>query len=348
MKNVAIGKRWVGDGEPCFIIAEAGSNHNGSLEQAKRLIDIAAEAGADAVKFQLFRAAKLYPKSAGVSDYLKLSKAIYDLVAEMEMPYEWIPELAGYCKEKGLLFLASAFDEQSVDALDPYLAAFKIASYEMTHIPLVRYIAKKGKPVVISTGTANLEEIRETVEAFREDGNDEIVLLQCTAGYPAPLESLNVRVVQTLKQTFGVPAGLSDHSRDPWVAPLCAVAVGANVIEKHFTFSNELPGPDHRFALEPDELRSMVRKIREAEKSLGTGLKTVQPVEAELRAFARRSIFAVRDIDEGQTLTQDNIAVLRCGKLQGCLEPKSYDEIVNRRAARRIAAESPIRPGDYE
>lgn len=346
MKRIAVGQQLIGDEEPCFVIAEAGSNHNGSLDQAKRLIDIAVNAGADAIKFQTFRAAKLYPKSAGVSDYLKIPESIYDIIAKMEMPYDWIPELSECCKKSGILFLSSAFDEQSVDVLDPYLAAFKIASYEMTHIPLVRYVAKKGKPVIISTGTANLEEVRETVEEFRGTGNDQLILMQCTASYPAPLDSLNVRVVQTLKQTFNVPVGLSDHSRDPLVAPLSAVAIGANLIEKHFTFSNELPGPDHRFALEPDELRLMVQRIRDVERTLGKGEKAVQPVETELRAFARRSVFATRDIPAGETLTPNNVAVLRCGKLSPGLQPKQYPEILGRRAARFIRAESAVTAED--
>lgn len=346
MRKIEIGHRLVGDEEPCFIIAEAGSNHNRSLEQAKRLIDIAAEAGADAVKFQTFLAAKLYPKTAGTSDYLNIPKSIYDITAEMELPYEWIPALAAHCVEKGILFLSSVFDEQSSDFLDPYLVAFKIASYEITHIPLIQYVAKKGKPVIISTGTANLKEVRETVEEFRQTGNDQIILMQSTASYPAPVDSLNVRAVQTLKQTFSVPAGLSDHSRDPVVGPLAAVALGANLIEKHFTLSNELPGPDHRFALEPAELRLMIQKVREAEKALGNGEKVMHPIEAELRGFARRSIFAVRDIAKGEVFSEKNIAVLRCGKLPEGLQPKYYPELLGRRAIRAIPAESAIQPGD--
>jgi N-acetylneuraminate synthase len=347
MNKIRIGQRLVGDGEPCFIIAEAGSNHNRSLERAKRLIDVAADAEADAVKFQTFRAAKLYPKAAGTSDYLNISKSIYDLIAEMELPYEWIPALADYCSEKAIVFLSSVFDERSSDLLDPHLPAFKIASYEITHIPLIRYVAKKGKPVIISTGTANLEEVREAVEEFRQTGNDQIILMQSTASYPAPVDSLNVRAVQTLKQTFSVPAGLSDHSRDPVVGPVAAVALGANLIEKHFTLSNELPGPDHRFALEPAELRLMIQKVREAEKALGDGEKAMHPIEAELRGFARRSIFAVRQIAEGEVFSEENVAVLRCGKLPAGLPPKYYPELLGRRATRALAAESAIQPGDF-
>ncbi len=345
--KVRIGRRWIGEEGPCFIIAEAGTNHNGNLEQAFRLIDVAASAGADAVKFQVFRANRLYAKSAGLSDYLKISKPIYDIIAEMEMPYEWLPQLAAYCQEKSILFLASVFDEESADRLDPHVGAFKIASYEMNHLPLVRHVAKKGKPVIISTGTANLDEVAETVHEFRRTGNDQLMLMQCTAAYPAPLDSLNVRAVVTMKSTFGVPVGLSDHSRDPLVGPLAAVALGANLIEKHFTLSNELPGPDHYFALEPAELQLMIQKVREAENALGTGEKEMHPAEAELRWFARRSIFAVRDIGIGEAFTEENIAILRCGKLKGFLEPKHFPDLLGKSAQRKISAESALQREDY-
>ncbi|MBI3953638.1 MAG: N-acetylneuraminate synthase family protein, partial [Chloroflexi bacterium] len=288
---VQIAQRSIGEREPCFIIAEAGSNHNGSLAQAKRLIDVAAEAGADAVKFQLFRASKLYPKSAGESEFLKMARPIYDIIADMEMPYEWLPELAGYCQEKGIIFLASVFDEESADRMDPYVPAHKIASAEMTHLPLVQHVARKGKPVIISTGTADMGEVAATVEAFLQTGNKRLMLMQCTTFYPAPLESLNLRGMVTMKDAFGVPVGFSDHSRDPLVGPLAAVALGANLLEKHFTLSNRLPGPDHSYALEPLELRLMVQKMREVEQALGSGKKEVQAAEAELRRFARRSVF---------------------------------------------------------
>ncbi len=292
--QIQIGAREVGDGRPCFVIAEAGSNHNGSLEQARCLIDAAADAGADAVKFQIFRAERLYPRSAGLSDYLGVQKSIFDVIAELEVPFGWIPALAEHCRARQVVFLASAFDEESVDALDPYVPAFKVASYEMTHYPLLRHTAAKGKPVLVSTGTATLDEVAEMVDVFRATGNPGLVLMQCTAAYPAPLESLNVRVVPALKAAFGVPVGLSDHSRDAVIGPLAAVAVGANSVEKHFTLGNRLPGPDHRFGLEPDELRRMVEAVRETERALGDGRKSVHPVEEELRHFARRSVFTRR------------------------------------------------------
>jgi N-acetylneuraminate synthase len=343
---VRIGDSLVGDGYPCYIIAEAGSNHDGSLDQAYALIDAAADARADAVKFQVFRADRLYPKSAGVSEYLKLDRPIYDIVAELELPYEWLPLLVARCRERGIRFLASAFDEESADLVGPFVDAFKIASYEMTQIPLLRHVASMGKPVIVSTGTADLDEVRASVEAFRATGNDDLILLQCTAAYPAPIESLNIRALATLKSIFAVPAGLSDHSRDPVVAPIAAVAVGANVIEKHFTLSNSLPGPDHRFAVEPDELHLLVEKVREAEAALGNGEKTVDPVERELRQFARRSIFTARDIRAGEAFTRENLVILRNGALAPGLEPSRFDDLLGRHAARDLVTETSLRDLD--
>src|SRR5205823_2372889 len=179
--RVRIGARWVGDGEPAYVVAEAGSNHNGSFEQALRLVDVAAEAGADAVKFQHFKAAKLYPKSAGETDYLKISRPIYDIIHDMETPDDWVSLLATHCSSRGLAFLSTPFDEESVDLLDRHVPAFKVASYEMTHSPLLRHIARKGKPMIVSTGAAMLEEVRHAVDVIRSEGNTQIIVLQCTA-----------------------------------------------------------------------------------------------------------------------------------------------------------------------
>ena len=346
MQNIRIGDRLIGDGNPCFIVAEAGSNHNGKLELAKQLIDAAASSNADAVKFQLFRANRMYPQSAGVSEYLKIAEPIYDVVSKLEMPYDWIPALAAYCKEKKVLFFASVFDEESVDQLDPHVQAFKIASYELTHLPLIRYVASKNKPIILSTGAASLTEVAATVEEVRRS-NTRLILMQCTAAYPAPLETLNVRVIPSMKSIFGVPVGLSDHSRDPFIGPLAAVSLGANMIEKHLTMDNDLPGPDHRFALEPEEFRSMVQRIRYVEKALGTGQKVTQPIEEELRAFARRSIFVIRDIEVGEVLTRGNIAILRRGKLSHGLEPVEFEAVLGKRAKRRLQLNTPLQRDDY-
>jgi sialic acid synthase SpsE len=346
MTRVRIGERWVGDGEPAYIVAEAGSNHNGSFEQALRLIDAAADARADAVKFQQFKAAKLYPRSAGASDYLNTPRSIYEIVRDMETPDDWVPELAGHCRRRGVAFLSSPFDEESADLLDPWVPAFKVASYELTHTPLLRHIARKGKPMIVSTGAAVLDEVLRSVEIIRAEGNEQIVLLQCTAKYPTPLDAVNARALVSLRDATGLPTGLSDHSRDPVLAPVVAVALGACVIEKHFTLSNLLPGPDHAFAVEPVELRMLVQRVRDAEQALGHGRKETLPEEEELRAFARRSIFAARDIRPGEPLTRENVAVLRCGKLGFGLPPEALESVMGRTTARAIGAEALIRLED--
>lgn len=347
LRSVTLGARTVGEGHPCLVIAEAGSNHNGSFEQALQLVDVAADAGADAVKFQVFDASRLYSKGAGKSDYLKLDESIYDVIAHAQLPLDWLPGLVAHCRERGVMFIVSVFDEGNADLVDEYVDVFKIASYEMTHTPLLQHTARKGKPVILSTGTAEMAEVAQAVGEFRATGNNALVLLQCTAAYPAPFESLNLRAMQAMRGAFDVPVGFSDHSRDPISAPLAAAALGASVIEKHFTLSNDLPGPDHRFALEPPELREMIRRIREVEQALGTGEKRAHPAEHELRQFARRSIFSIREIKQGERFSPDNIAVLRCGNLSAGLEPRAWHAVLGRAAARAIPAETAIAEGDY-
>ncbi|MFZ2491217.1 MAG: N-acetylneuraminate synthase family protein [Thermoanaerobaculia bacterium] len=346
MKDIRIGKHSIGSGNPTYVIAEAGGNHNGSLETAKKLIEVAAEAEADAVKFQVFRAHRVYPRSAGMSDYLQMSRSIYEVIAELEMPWEWLPQLAEHCEKASITFLASVFDDESADRLDPYVAAFKIASYEMTHWPLIRHTAAKKKPLIVSTGAAELSEVREMVQEVRNCGSADIALMQCTASYPAPLTSLNILAIETMKREFGVPVGLSDHSRDPIVGPMAAVALGADLIEKHFTLSNRLPGPDHAFAVEPEELKLMVRRIREVQSVRGNPAKVVDPVESDLRHFARRSIFTTRQVTAGEKLTPENVAVLRCGKLVAGLAPRDFERVLGKRAVRDIPAEQPLTDAD--
>lgn len=342
LPDLQIGDRRIGLGAPCYVIAEAGSNHNGSLDQARRLIDVAASSGADAVKFQTFRADKLYPRSAGKSDYLNDARSIYDIIQAMEMPPEWLPILAEHARAQGVAFLSSTFDEASVELVDPYVDAFKCASYEMTHAPLLRFMARRGKPLLLSTGTATLDEVEEAVSTARGSGNHDLVVLQCTAAYPAPLESLNVRALVTMREALGVLTGLSDHSRDPVIAAVTAAALGAVVLEKHFTLSNRLPGPDHAFAVEPRELAEMIRRVREVELARGSGEKVVHPVEEELRRFARRHVFATRRIEPGELLSPDNSAVLRAGKLGRGLAPRDYAGALGREVTRALEPDAPV------
>jgi sialic acid synthase SpsE len=340
--EVRIGDRVIGETHPVYIIAEAGNNHNGRLDIARRLIEVAAEAGADAVKFQVYRAGEVYPRSAGVSSYLKREESVFDLIADLEMPWEWLPALADHCSKCSVAFLASVFGEESADRVDPFVQAFKVASYEMSHVPLIDHLLKKGKPLIVSTGASELEEVREMVDRVESRRNSGLALMQCTAAYPAPLESLNLRAMATMKQNFGTPVGLSDHSRHPLVGPMVAAAMGADLIEKHFTLSNRLPGPDHSFAVEPDELASLVHHVRAVEAAAGRPEKIVDPVEAELRRFARRSIFTTRRIAMGELLTRDNVAVLRCGQLDAGLPPSDLPRILGRRTSMTLEAEQPL------
>jgi len=332
MRKIRVGGKHIGEEEPCFIIAEAGSNHNGSLEQAKKLIDVAAEAGADAVKFQIFKAEDLYSKYTPEFNYLK-GQNTYELIKSIETPREWIKELAGYCKEKNIDFLASVFDFEAIDILDKYVPAFKIASFEIADLELLKYAAGKGKPVIISTGMANLGEIEDAITAIRSVGNENIILLHCNSLYPTPVGIVNLRAIETMKTAFKVPVGFSDHTLGIHI-PIAAVAIGACMIEKHFTLDRNLPGPDHSFAIEPDELKEMVRCIREAEKAKGSGIKEKSDSESEeMYVKARRSIHAKVDIPKGRKITRDMIIIKRPGY---GIKPKFVDIVVGREAKKDI------------
>lgn len=340
-----------------YIIAEAGSNWRlGSPERdramARALIDAAAEAGADAVKFQTFRPETIYVANAGQSGYLKeagIKEDIVSIFSDLAMPYEMIHELADDCRRCRMDFLSTPFSEADFKAVDPYVPLHKIASYELSHIRLLELAARSGKPLILSTGASSEEEIAWAVRTFHENGGQHLTLLQCTAKYPAEAETMNLLTIPRLIHRFNVPVGLSDHSRDPILAPVAAVALGASVIEKHFTLSHRLPGPDHSFALLPEELRQMVQAIRQAELMRGTGIKTVQPAEQELRAFARRGVQALHPIAKGTLLQEGkNIAILRPGNQTLGVHPKFLVEIEGRKAAREIAAGSGLLPGDWE
>ena len=347
MKTIKIGKRLVGEGQPCFVIAEAGSNHNGKLALALKLIDVAADAGADAVKFQLFRAGKLYVGKAGSADYLKAGKPINEIIKDMEMPPSWVAKIAAHCRKKGITFMCSAFDEESLSLINRFAPVHKIASYESNHLPFIKKVARMGKPSIMSTGASPIEEIRESVRAFLSTGNRKLMLMQCTARYPSPAGAMNLRAIATMKKEFGLPVGLSDHSIDAYVSPVASVALGAALIEKHFTLSRRMLGPDHKFALEPSELAAMVLAIRQAEASLGNGRKTVLPEEKELFLFAKRAVHATRAIRKGEKFTVGNVAVLRPGKVKRGVHPRYYEIMLGKKAKRSIAQWQGIQKGDF-
>jgi N-acetylneuraminate synthase len=296
-------------------------------------------AKADAVKFQLYTAKKLYAKKAGAADYIGKKKSIYDIIKEMELPVNWLRDLKKYCEKKNIMFLCTPFDEASVDALERVgMPAYKIASYSLTHTPLLTYIARLKKPIIMSTGASDFSDVRTAIEVIRATGNDQIALMQCTAKYPAPLSALHLRVIPMLIQEFKVPVGLSDHSREPYIGPVGAVALGAKVIEKHYTTDNALPGPDHGFAILDNELVELVKQIRMMEESLGTDKKTVHAAEKELHAFTRPGIFATKKIRKGEKLSAKNTAVLREGKMYNpnILLAEHLEGIIGVKASRNI------------
>ena len=342
-REIRIGERVVGPGHPVYVIAEAGSNHDRKMDQAKRLVDIAVEAGADAVKFQTFQAEKIATRAHVKIRYLEELglhiQEMQDLYRPLELPREWHAELAEYAALQGIDFLSTPFDEEAVDLLDDIgVQAFKIASFELWHLPLIRHASSKGKPIFLSTGMANLGDIEDALSAVRTEGNDQAALFHCAISYPVPFQDVNLRAMHTMQQAFGVPVGLSDHSAGITV-PIAATALGACMIEKHFTLSRTLPGPDHRFAIEPHELTAMVRAIRDTEQALGSPIKAHTPAEDEYRLQGRRSIHAIRDIPKGTVITREMVAILRPGT--GVL-PKFLDIVVGRRAATDIAAHEPI------
>ncbi|MDR3281118.1 MAG: N-acetylneuraminate synthase family protein [Synergistaceae bacterium] len=319
-----------------FIIAEIGSNHNRSLGLAKELIDAASDAGADAAKFQIYSAPTLY--SVKDEDELGYDGAnVSRLIESVETPREWLPELADYCRAKGIIFFATPFDLAAADELDAVSNLFKIASFEIVDLPLIRKTASKGKPMIIATGLANMGEIEDALAVCREEGNENVALLQCASCYPSPASIMNLRGMETMRRAFGVPVGLSDHTLGVHIA-VAAVAMGATIIEKHFTMDRRLKGPDHSFAIQPNELGELVRQIREVESALGDGMKR-GPSEEELTAYgyARRSIHAARDIKKGDIITSDALIIKRPGH---GVRPKYRDWVIGRRVARDIAADS--------
>jgi len=328
-----------------FVIAEAGSNwkcgtYDDDLKQAKNLIKVAAKSGADAVKFQTYRPETTYVSNPGKSNYLSKSgytKNIEDIFNEHSMPYEMIPELAKSCKEENILFMSTPFSIQDAKSIDPYTTIHKISSFEINHVRLIEFLAKTGKPILISTGASTYEEIDFCVDLIKKCGNNNIVLLQCTSKYPCPIESLNLSVIPKMKSRYGIPIGFSDHSVDPIIAPILAVGLGATVLEKHFTLDKNLPGPDHSFALTPDELKSMIFSVRQAELAYGTGQKEILEVEKELRQFATRSIQATTNISKGDILHEGiNFDILRPGNRVRGLEPRFLDTVNGKKATKAI------------
>lgn len=340
---ITIGDRKIGKGQPTFIIAELSANHNGSLETAIETIKAAKKAGADAIKFQTYTADTLTIDCD--NEYFKINqgtlwdgKTLYSLYQEAYTPWEWHEELFKVAKQEGLICFSSPFDKTAVDLLERLESpAYKIASFEIQDIPLIEYVASKGKPVIMSTGIAELKDIQLAVDTCRKAGNEQIILLKCTSAYPAPVELANLNTIPNLKETFGVESGLSDHTYGATV-PIVAVTLGATVIEKHFILDKSIGGPDAEFSLDFEEFKQMVKSVRDAEKAIGKVSYEISEKVKANKKFAR-SLFVVKDIKAGEEITEENVRSIRPGY---GMHPKHYKEAIGKRVKQDINQGTPL------
>lgn len=336
---IEIAGRRIGRGAPCFVIAEAGVNHNGDLALAEALVDAASAAGADAVKFQTFRADRVASSTAEKADYQRRTtdagESQQAMLRALELDEPSLRRLAARARSRGILFLSTPFDAESADLLHALqMPAFKIASGEVTNLLFLRHVAAFGKPVMLSTGMAYLGEVAVAVQALRDAGCSDLVLLHCVTDYPAKPADANLAAMATMREAFGVPVGFSDHTAGTSVA-VAAAALGACVIEKHFTTDRALPGPDHAASLEPGELSALVAAIRDAEAAIGSAVKQPVQVEQPMRGLVRRSLALARTVAEGAELGAADLTALRPA---GGIEPSMLDAVVGRRARRTIEA----------
>jgi N-acetylneuraminate synthase len=341
--SLTVADRRIGRGAPTFVVAELSANHRGSLATAKELIVAIAATGADAVKLQTYTPESLTIDSDAEPFRLRMSgpwhgRLLYDLYAEAQTPWAWHRELAELAAEHGLMLFSSPFDGAAVDLLEQLaVPAYKIASFEIIDHGLIARAASTGKPLIISTGMASIEEIEQAVSVARTNGASGVALLKCTSAYPATVSEMNLRTIADLRERFGVPVGLSDHSEGNEAA-VVAVSLGASIIEKHVCLDRSDGGPDAHFSLEPDEFTALVRKVRETEESLG--VVSYGPTERERDSIAyRRSLFVVADIEAGATFTSDNVRSIRPA---GGLPPKLLQDVIGRRAAARIPRGTPL------
>jgi N-acetylneuraminate synthase/N,N'-diacetyllegionaminate synthase len=337
-RSVPIGDRIVGRGAPCLVVAEIGVNHNGDVELARQLVDAAAAAGADAVKLQTFRADAVASPSAVKAAYQLETTGSGESQLEMLSRLELSPDdhrlIASRAAERGLLFLSTPFDAESAALLDDLdVAAFKVASPDLTNLPFVEHLARMGRPLILSTGMAEIGEIDEAVAAVRAAGNDELILLQCVSSYPAPVDEQNLRTIPTMAARWNVPVGFSDHTVGA-AAALAAVALGAALLEKHFTLDRSLEGPDHRASTEPDAFAELVAGVRDVERALGDGVKRPTPAEAANRELVRRSLAAAADLPAGTVLEPAMLVSLRPGT---GIPPTRSRDVIGRRVNRDVA-----------
>lgn len=350
LNDIEIEGKIIGKDSPIFLIAEAGVNHNGEIEIAKKLIDLAVDAGVDAIKFQTFISEKLILKTAPKVGYQKQTsdddENFYDMVKKYEFSKEDFIKLKKYCLEKKIIFLSTPFDDLSVEWLEELeVPAYKIGSGDMNNYPLLKQICSKNKPILLSTGMATLEEVEKTVDFIKSNNINELVIFQCTTNYPTPFEDVNLNVIDTYIKVFPKALiGFSDHSLGI-TASLGAVAKGVKMIEKHFTLNKEMEGPDHRASLSPEEFISWVKEIRNLEKALGDSSKVPGEAELEIAKIARKSIVSISNIKKGDTLTKENISVKRPGS---GISPVKYEEVLGKKTKRDILKDSLILWEDIE
>lgn len=342
-RQISIGNRIISEQEKVFIIAEAGVNHNGDMELARKMIDVASEAGADAVKFQTFKAEHLILKNMEKAPYQKVttnsSESQYDMLKRLEVTKEQTKELMEYCRKKNIIFLSTPFEKTSLDELDELgVPAFKIAATDLTNIQFLRQAAEKGKPIILSAGMCYLEEVQRAMEAIYPINKD-VVLLQCTANYPIQDAEANINVIRTFKETFDVLVGYSDHSQGVGASPY-AVAVGAKVIEKHFTLDKNMEGPDHRASVTPEELKQLVSDIRCVEKYLGDGRKMPSCSEQMTRKSLQKCLVASKQIKMGEQFNSENIVAKRTNGVG--ISALYFDDVIGRTAKREYRADDII------
>ena len=337
--EIRLGDLTIGSGAGVFVIAEIGINHNGSVEEAVKLIDAAADCGADAVKFQSFRADQLLICSRDRYAQQGGEESAYDLLRRCELSFDGQEKLKTHADKRGIMFLSTPFDNESADFLERLkVPAFKVASGDITHIPLLDHIAAKGKPVFLSTGMSYLDEVIEAVRRLREGGSPEILLMHCTSSYPAAPGDMNLRALETLQSYFGLPVGLSDHSRGILFS-IAAAAMGAAAVEKHFTLDQGAKGPDHKASLDPNELKELVRNLRFLEAGMGSGEKSPAKSEMEGRRLGRRSVVAAADIQAGEQIVSE---MLTCKRPGVGVAPKYRNRVAGMTPRRFIAKDTII------
>jgi len=346
--TIKFDKYTIGIPNTCFIIAEAGVNHDGSLENAKKLVDAAAEAGADAVKFQTFTPEEVVTKDSMILGYqernLGTKQTQQSMLKELALKFSDFITLKQHCDQRGILFLSAPHSSDALPVLNDLVPAFKIGSGDVTNLPFLRLVAKYGKPIILSTGLATLDEVDAAVNTIKQEGNEDIILLQCTTNYPCPPEDVNLRVMNTLREKYSVPIGYSDHTKGI-LTSVAAAILGACVIEKHFTLDRTLKGPDHSASLEPQEFKEMVNQIRSIPTLLGSATKQPTKSETPMIPLIRKSIVAAKDLHEGERITEDMLAIKRPGN---GIQPSMLISILGKTLTRDIPHDTLLSEKDFK